>query len=59
MHYASSCFINLNNKVFFNNIIETILRDFFYFQEDDNKNEAVETHEPQHRNLKTKKPRHL
>ena len=44
-------------KIFFNNITDIIMRDFFCFH-DDNENEAVETHIPRHRDSKTKKPRH-
>ena len=45
-------------EIFFNNINENILSDFFCFHYE-NENDAVETHIPRHRNPKTKKPRHL
>ena len=44
-------------EIFFNNIIEIILRGFFCIL-NENENEAMETHIPRHRDSKTKKPRH-
>ena len=57
IHYADSCWINLDNEIFFNNIIEIILRDFFCFH-NENRNEAAETHILRHQNPKTKNPRY-